>query len=230
MKLLKRKALLLVFLLLPLSAKASPVGVTHMLPSPYTVEAGTLLYGTSLTYGITDFLQVGTNAYQLLNDVPNANAKLSFLDTENWAAAATFEWAELDLENVRGERVATVTQYGPGVVVSTSITDVLSWTNGVKVIRRTVEGSEANAIKSGINQGTTYQSEIGWLYQDAPKKGNRGGARALATGISYDTTYKLFGVGISHHWPGFQLGVHYYPGADEKKWIPIIVGGGSISI
>jgi hypothetical protein len=51
---------------------------------------------------------------------------------------------------------------------------------------------------------------------------------AVSAGVSYDFTYDLVGLGISHHWKGFQLGVHYYPTADRYKFLPIVTGGGSV--
>jgi hypothetical protein len=85
---------------------------------------------------------------------------------------------------------------------------------------RDVEGVEKNIQKSGLNQGSFWQTEIGHLYQVE---------RAIAAGVSYDFTFDLLGFGMSHHWPNFQVGFHYYPKADNDRAIPILAGGGTFT-
>jgi len=216
------------FSFLSLGGVAAPLGVTHLLPSPYTLPAGAFSYGSSLGYGLTSFLQVGTNLFQLLNDIPNANAKINIVDLEEWAAALTFDWSKFDLTSISGRTVGEVTSYGPGAVLSWGFYETLSWTNGIKLIKRNLTGTELGAEVSGLFEGTRFMSELAWLYDEGGEKKEERNPKALAFGISYDVTYEIFGFGLSHHWPGFQLGFHYYPSADDDKWFPIINGGGTV--
>ena len=79
---------------------------------------------------------------------------------------------------------------------------------------------------SGLLQGTQVESDFSWAYN--PHKSTLG--NVLSEGISYNSTYNFYGVGLSHHWRGFQLGVHYYPNASNLKVFPIIAGGAVIDL
>ena len=61
-----------------------------------------------------------------------------------------------------------------------------------------------------------------------PKKKSLG--NVLSTGLTYDFTFKIYGVGISHHWSGFQVGLHYYPDASKYRVMPILVGGAVVDL
>jgi len=198
----------------------SPLGVTHMLPSPKTLPAGVFVYGTSLAFGVTDRFQVGTNLHALLSDIPNLNSQLSLYHSDDWALALTVGASQYDVEDVYGNKLATIDTYTSGLVLGVALSDKVAWTNGVEYAWRYVEGSDANIVISGLFGGTKLQSELGWIYNDG---------RALDLGVSYDTTFSLWGFGLGHHWDGFHLAIHYYPDADQDKVLPIISGSGAIS-
>src|SRR5688500_13701862 len=62
---------------------------THMQPSPFTLPAGRVIVGTQLALGITDFFQIGTDVYRDYLGYFNANAKVAFVDREEFAFALT---------------------------------------------------------------------------------------------------------------------------------------------
>jgi hypothetical protein len=87
-----------------------------------------------------------------------------------------------------------------------------------------VSGSGINT--SGFMQGAQVESDISWAYNP---QGNQTG-NVISAGFTYNTTFGFYGVGLSHHWRGFQLGVHYYPNASTGKVLPIISGGAVVEL
>lgn len=208
--------------------RATPIFYySHMISSPYTLPSGTLAYGTQISYGLTDFFQISTNLVRDIYQIYNLSVKVALLDFPNFALAATMSW-----ENYNYKDISTlnpnidVTSWMPGLVSAFALSDTVAWFLGgnLNVSEITVQ---SNSIESsGLLKGATIQSDLSWAYN--PHKNSIG--NVLAVGASYDITYKIYGIGFSHHWPGFQIGLHYYPNADERKVLPILVGGGSIQL
>lgn len=231
-----RKPILAIFLFLSLSftlttraqAYENPMfGYTHLLPSPYTLSAGRLILGTDVAYGLTDFFQVGTSLISDLYQIYNANAKLSLLDYPSFAMAITFSWQSFNYKNLYSSNPDyQVTSYGPGVVTAYGLFDTLALFIGGNLLFSDKTLTVQGAKFSGLAKGATFESDLSWGYN--PKKKSVG--PVLSGGLSYDTTYSMVGVGISHHWPGFHLGFHYYPSASEHKLVPIISGGASFDL
>lgn len=202
----------------------------HIQASPLTLPAGKLILGTSVALGVTDFFQVGANILKLAYQIYNANTKLSIIDTYSFAFALTFGWESYSQEYTSGIS-ADVTSYLPGGVMAFTIAPTLAWFLGGQYRTSSVTFSSGDVTSSALFQGTRVGSDIAWAY--APKRSKSGGNRlgnVLAFGANYDITYKLYGFGMSHHWPGFQLGMHFYPNANDVKYEVIIVGGMSMDI
>lgn len=211
-------------------------GFTHLQPSPFTVPGGTLFYGTVVGYGLTDFLQVSTDVVRDIYQVYNVGAKASLIDHELFAVAVTFgyEWYNLrwiadtnpDLE---------IKSMRPGAVVSIALGPYLALTNGLNLNFTNAVLVTSNIVTSGYARGATVGSDLSIAYSrmfDGDE--SKGVGNVLALGTSLDLQYKVFGLGVSHHWNtsagSFQLGIHYYPNADKYRVQPIIVGGGSIQL
>lgn len=231
------------------SAVANPLlGRTHMLPSPFTLRAGRLAYGTELAIGVTDFLQVGTNIFRDFFRIFNANAKASLIDTQYFALAATFGFETYNYRNFSGTNPdLRVTSYLPGAVASVALADPLALMVGGTYNLSSTELITEGIATSGYVRGATGEIDLALAYNRLFDGGDGaapegGGAKAkaprkrsslgnsIAVGVSRDFNYDLWGIGISHHWNGFQLGVHYYPGATKYNVIPIIAGGGSMDL
>src|SRR4051812_18509811 len=75
-------------------------GYTHLLPSPFTLPAGRLALGTGAAFGVTDFLQIGTDLFRDLYKVYNANLKVSLLSYPDFAAALTGSYFTYNTQDV----------------------------------------------------------------------------------------------------------------------------------
>lgn len=202
-------------------------GYTHLLPSPYTLPAGTLVLGTDVGFGVTDFFQVGTNVVRDLYQIYNANAKLSVLDYPEFAAGLTlgyqtFNYKDFDSTNPD----LRVTSWLPGIVGAFSLLDNLALFGGANLNFTQTDLNRSGLKETGLTRGASLGSDLSWAYN--PKKNGVG--NVLSAGVSYDLTYDLFGFGASHTWPGFKIGLHYYPAADRYKLQPIIAGGAVVNL
>jgi hypothetical protein len=198
----------------------------HLLPSPFTLPAGRLVYGTSVAFGVTDFFTIGTNILRDFYKIYNVGAKVSILDTEIFAAAATLGYETFNYSAVTGlDPDVTVSSWQPGAVTSLALHErVALFVGGNLSITKISLPDEG----SGYLHGAQVESDLAWAYHPPTKK--RSIVNVISAGASYDLTYKIYGVGLSHHWPGFQLGLHYFPNAKRDRFLPIIAGGGGMDL
>lgn len=225
---------------------------THQLPSPFTLRAGHLIYGTEVALGVTDFMQIGTNIFRDAFQFYNANAKLSLIDWESFACAFTISGETFNYKNIDSSNPdLRVLTYAPGGVLAFQLVGPFALMVGGNYLISNRTLVTDGITTSGTIRGATGEADLSWAYNNSggsgisdeadsdaansrkrPRqraKSVRSVGNAFALGASYDFTYDLFGVGISHHWPGFQLGFHYYPAATRYPVYPIIAGGGSFS-
>ena len=200
---------------------------THLLPSPFTMPAGHIVLGTQVAFGLTDFLQVGTDALRDIFKVYNANAKLALLDYPEFALALTLGFESYNYHDIDDRNPdASVTAWQPGAVTGFALLPNLAWFWGAN-LNLTSSTLDADKFKtSGYVEGAVLESDLSWAYN--PKKKSVG--NVLSSGVSYDVTYKILGFGVSHHWRGLHVGIHYYPNADQYKVHPILSGGASVDI
>lgn len=205
--------------------RINPVlSMPHLLPSPLTLPAGTLIYGTDLALGVTDFFQVGTSLLRTLYRVYNANAKLRLFAQEESALALTFGVESYNPSDFSAQSAdLRVTSYQPGMVFALALHPRLAWFVGGNYSFTQIQ---IPRLESGFVRGARAGSDLTWMYGDAGRRQRVG--NAVSIGSSYDFTHQIYGVGLSHHWPGFQLGIHVYPNASESKYLPILAGGGAV--
>lgn len=199
---------------------------THLLPSPFTLPAGRLVLGTELVFGVTDFLQIGTNLVRNFYQNYNAQLKASLVDSPEFALALTGGLEYFNPRSLSGLNPDVwIRSYLPGLVAGFELLPRVGIFVGgnLNFSQTDVPSDELN--RSGFFRGALLQSEINWAYNPPVKKRGVGLGNVVAAGMSYDLTYRLLGLGLSHHWPGFRLGVHYYPGAENFRWLPLINGG-----
>jgi hypothetical protein len=217
-------------------------GYTHMLPSPRTLPAGRLAYGTTFAYGITDFFQVSSGVLRDFYKFFNAEAKVSLVDLPGFALSPYVGWESYNYHNISDSNPdLAVMSYLPGMVAAIELDPTLAWFIGGNLNFTKTQLVTSGIETSGYIQGATGGSDLSWAYNyeggeetPQPRRG-RASSRArrsavgnvLSAGVTWDFTYKIFGVGISHHWPGFHLGVHYYPSVTHYPVQPIVAGGGS---
>lgn len=203
-------------------------GYTHLLPSPFTVPAGRLLLGTDVAYGLTDFFQMGTNLLRDFYKVWNANAKVSLINYPEFAAGITLGFQSYNLKDIDSRNPdARITTWQPGMVTAFDVMPNLAWFLGGNVNLTQADLRTSGIQTSGYVTGANLGSDLSWAYN--PSRGGQVG-NVLSGGVSYDVTYKVFGFGLSHHWKGFHLGLHYFPNADRYKVQPILSGGTAIDL
>lgn len=199
----------------------------HLLPSPYTVPAGVFVFGSELAFGVTDFLQVGTSLVRDLAQIYNANARVSLVDTPDFALGVHAGYEHYNLRDISTRNPdVTISSWLPGVVTAFALHPQLAVFTGAQLQITSATVSTAGLQTSGYTRGASVESDLAWAYNPPTKSGGIG--NVLATGVSYDLTYSLLGVGVSHHWPGFHVGFHYYPNASDRRWYPILTGGGAV--
>ena len=202
------------------------------------MPAGRLAYGTAFSFGATDFLQFGTDVVRDAYGILNANAKVALVATRPFAAAVTLDFEKFNFRDLSASNPdVDVTAWEPGLVAAVEVSPGFAWFVGgnLELSRQTT--TLAGAEVSGLARGAAIASDLSWAYESAPGAGggrprgeSRGIGNVMSAGITYDVTYRSFGAGLSHHWPGFQLGLHYYPDAATQKFLPIVVGGGSLDL
>lgn len=201
------------------------MGYTHLLPSPYTLPMGRFAIGTNVAFGVTDFFQVGSNILRDFYKMYNVNAKLNILKFDSFAFALTGGYETYNYQDIFPTNPdIQVTTLQPGMVESIAFSNEFAWLVGGNL--SFLKGESKSVLTSGYVHGANVGSDISWAYNPQRK----GIGNVLSTGITYDITYKLFGYGISHHFPGLQLGIHYFPAATRYKFLPIINGGAVIDL
>lgn len=222
-------ALLGTLVALPAGAGENPLfGYTHMLPSPFTLPAGRLVVGSDVALGITDFLQVGTNVIYDFYKILNLNLKASILDEPEFALALTFGWSRYNYNNISPSNPdLLVTSIHPGGVAAFAILPNLALFTGGFLNYTSTALLTSGVQTSGFVRGATLEGDLSYAYGS---KGKKASGNVVSGGLSYDLNYKILGIGVSHHWPGFHIGFHYYPNADQYRLEPILAGGGSFEI
>lgn len=190
---------------------------THLLPSPFNVPQGALILGTSLTYGVFDFFQVSTNLMRTLNQHWNFQAKVPLIEYPTFMATAFVDYENFNPRNISDLNPdVRYARWQPGLTTAYELGREMALFLGgnfsfgkdpVPVVR-----------KSGYLKGARMEADWSWLYNPAS---SRLADNAIAAGITYDLTYELFGLGLTHHWRNFQLGVHY-TFADTNRFLPIL--------
>lgn len=217
-------------LLLPAPAQAleNPLlGYTHMLPSPFTLTAGRFVLGTEADFGVTDFFQVGTGLVSDVLQVYNANVKLNVLDLPEVAACLNLGYENYNLSSFSSFNPdAQISSWQPGATVGYELAPHLAHFVGGHLSLTNVNVNAQGVSTSGYVQGVTGETDLSWNYSS----GEHSVGDVLSGGFSYDFTYRIYGIGISHYWPGFHLGVHYYPNASDYKFVPILAGGAAFDL
>ncbi len=224
----KSFALLCLLLHMTSSARAGSsnllFALPHLSPSPLTLPAGRLLLGTQISYGVTDFLQVETDLLRDFYSVYNAHLKLQIWDEDLAAVALTLGFETYNPKNFYPTCPdSQITSWQPGVAIALLAMDRVAWFGSANLNYQKFEMTFADGSTPAGVRGARLSSDLAWAYHPATAK--REIPRVLSGGVSYDFTYGLFGVGVSHHWPGFQVGFHYYPNAGQRKLLPILIGG-----
>jgi hypothetical protein len=196
----------------------------HMQASPYTMSAGQVVIGTSAVVGVTDFMEIGTDLVRDFYKIFNAHAKVSLVDYPLYAVGLSLGYETYNLNAISDAnpdfRVST---WSPAIHLAYALAKDIAFFGGFRFNLSNNIPSDITYTKSGYQRGAELGADLSWAY-------NGHGSNALAAGMTYDFTTSIYGIGFSHHWPTFQLGIHYYPNADVYKVQPIIAGGMALDL
>ncbi len=216
---------------------------THLTPSPFTLPAGRVSMGTTISIGITNFLQLSTDLLRDAYQIFNANLKVSVIRSERFAAAVFVSYENYNLTALSSLNPSVqIESWQPGGVIGLAISDAFAVFATGRYDASQSTSLLTGAAVSGYTHSTSVGLDLSWAYQrnsgnsenpesqsDSPSRlvamGN-----VLSLGSTYDFGYEIPGVGISHHWPGFQLGLHYYFKTNSNSVLPIFAGGMSFDI
>jgi hypothetical protein len=203
-------------------------GYTHLLPSPFTLPAGKFFIGSSAGIGITDFLQVETNVISDIYEIYNARARLSLLDFPGFAVGLYLGYQNVNLKNLSDSNPSIhFSSWMPGGTIGIEVLPNVAWFLGGNLFYANTDLPSSSTFQSsGFLQGSQIETDVSWAYN--PHGNNTG--NVLSGGFTYNTTFEFYGVGVSHHWKGFQLGIHYYPNANNLKVYPIASVGATFEI
>jgi len=189
---------------------------THLLPSPFNIGRGDFVFGTTVAYGVFDFLQVSTNVASLIQNQWNVQAKVPLVEYPTFVATGFVDYRTFNPHHIDdGNPDLTVKRWQPGLVTGYEITPDIAFFLGGNFNF----GKEAPEVltTSGYLKGAEANMEWSWLYNPST---SRLGNNAISIGMKYDFTYDMFGFGFTHHWRMFEAGVHY-TFADRNRFLPI---------
>ena len=210
-----------------LAAENYLFGYTHLLPSPFTIPQGQIAVGTTTGVGVTPFMDVETNLISDFFQIYNARARFSLFDNRQFAIGAYLGYQMVNLNNLAPANPSvTLSAWMPGATVAVEVLPAVAMFFGVQLFYPNMNIINSEIDSSGYLAGAQVETDVSWAYN--PHQGHA--ANALSGGITYNTTFSFYGLGISHHWPGFQLGIHYYPNAQNLKVLPIFSAGGALNI
>ncbi len=189
---------------------------THLLPSPFNLPHGTWMFGTSVGYGIFDFLQISTNVAHLIQQHWNVQAKVPLIEYPTFIASAFVDYESFNpYHDDATNPDAWVKRWKPGLVTGYEITpDIAFFLGGNFAFGKT---ALPVVTTSGYMSGAQVNMEWSWLYNPST---SRLGNNAISLGIKYDFTYSMLGFGFTHHWKAFEAGLHY-TFADRQRFLPI---------
>ncbi len=194
-------------------------GFTHLLPSPMNIPGGTWVLGTTAALGITDFLQISTHVLRDVTGYFNLQAKVPLIEYPTFIASAFVGWDHFNLNTYdKTNPDMRIRAWQPGIVTGYEINADMAFFVGGNF---NVANQEIpNTIRtSGYSRGAQLEVDWSWLYNPAS---SRLGDNAISAGMNYDFTYSLVGFGVTHHWPTFELGMHYVFNADRYRVLPLL--------
>ncbi len=194
-------------------------GYTHLLPSPFTLPAGRWILGTQLAVGVTDFIEIETHLISDLTKIYNGSAKVSLLDFPGFAVGAYLGYQYVNLNDLSSANPSIgLSTWMPGAVLGAEIMPYFALFLGGNLSFSNIDPSTIQVNPSGYLQGSQMEADFSWAYH--PHKIKIG--NVLSGGVTYNTTFNFYGVGLSHHWTRVHLGLHYYPNATQLKILPIL--------
>jgi hypothetical protein len=206
--------------------KASSTGETHLaflythsLPSPINLPSGAWTLGTRAAYGLTDFIEISTEVSRDVTRHYNVMAKVPLLEYPAFIASAFIQFGHYNLKHYDSRNPDyAISAWQPGLVTGFALeNDMAIFMGGNLHITKDVFPNDAKT--SGFANGARANFDWSWMYNPP---GGRLSENTISVGVDYDFTQEVFGVGATHHWSTFEIGVHFFPGADHYKVLPVL--------
>ncbi len=194
---------------------------THLLPSPFTLPAGRVMIGSLTGIGITDFFELQTHLLANFYNAYNLQLRASMIDSPTSAASLSIGFSYMNFSSNQH-----ISAWLPGGVVGIEIAPHLAFFFGGNLFLSNLPSTSQSVQTSGFLQGGQIETDLSWAYD---VKSNRLG-NVVSMGFTYDTTFQFYGFGLSHHWMGFHLGIHYYPNVNENHVQPILSGTATVDL
>lgn len=202
-------------------------GYTHLLPSPFTPPSGRLQIGLTSGVGVTNSLSLETNLLSDFYKIFNARMRYALLDFPGFALGLSIGFQYVNLNSIAPTNPSLgLIGWMPGGVMGVEIAPHVALFTGGHFFYANMDVTQLNISNSGFVQGTEIESDLSWAYH--PQK--KGVGNVMSLGATYNTTFRFYGVGFSHHWKGFQLGAHFYPNAAHMRFLPIFSGGAVVEL
>lgn len=182
----------------------------HLLPTAETIPGGSYVVGTVSAVGVTDDLMLSTDVVRDVLGYYNLGLKVPFVrfPTFRFAGFVQYETFNLDTADSRNPS-SRIRAWKPGIVTAYELSSNTAFFLGGNffISNRKIPHIET----SGFLHGARAEADWSWAYSE----------NSLALGATYDFTFKLYGMGFSHHWPTFLAGIHYVFNADKERLIPM---------
>ncbi len=207
-------------------SEESPIslGVTHLLPGVFVIPSGELILGTSVGFGILDLIEFSSNVWLDLEQVFNVSTKIGIYHSHDFGVAVWGTYSSQILQtslldqygNTISTQNTTSTAVTPGFTLSYRLAEGIVTHFGAGFTQRSPPISKASLTqRTGFIEGNVLYHEYGF---------GLGKSIAFAPGVSYDTTYDIWGAGATVHVAGFQIGAHYYFNVSTGSLLPLIGG------
>lgn len=201
-----------------------PLAWTHLLPSTAVIPSGKFVIGTSIGFGMFDFIEFTNNLVLDFEGVFNVGTKLALYHDHDFAFAPFLTYESQSYQSTdQFQNVTTVnsTAWIPGATFSYRLTGGVTGHTGASFPIRNppIPQSSVQNPRTALVQGNTANQEFTFGL------GNKVG---LSTGVSYDFTYQITGAGASIHVSGLQIGGHYYFNVGQGNFLPILGAGYSV--
>ncbi len=199
-----------------------PLSYTHILQSTAVIPGGSFVVGTTVGFGMFDFIDFTTNLVYDIEGVFNIGTKVALYHDHNFAFAPYLSYSSQTYQSTDPVSLITTnvnsTAWEPGATFSYRLTSgITAHTGGTFPIRNpSIPKADVQNPRTALIQGNTGNQEFTFGFSRA---------MALSTGVSYDFTYDIFGAGASIHVSGLQIGAHYYFNVTQGNLLPILGAG-----
>ena len=189
---------------------------------PLTLPKGWVISGPARLRPF-DRWEFDADIVSMLFKVFTLGVRRNFINEESYALALGLGFEAYDPNTIDASNPdVRVWRVNPEITAGWEMLPGLAVVAGLRPSLSSYRFDETTTLKSGMTPGSVTGFDLIWSYNPYKRQGKV--TNALAVGWTYDFTYRHFGFGWSHHWPGFHVGIQIYPYADRLRFIPAARG------